>query len=201
MAEMYDYLGFPAVGFSATDLPEEYRRGAIDARRIFIEKLGTYGASWLVFRPSSITDQALIKAYRLRKLHAREHLSKVGESVRIDALALINYSFIAVYVAHKNPLGNWLAMPSTHDALDLVVQEIDEARAEAARLFVAKNHDYDQAWQQFRVETLVDLILAKFVRIRQLESTAATYPAAQVRAEFLDIANYACLLAGLMSPQ
>ena len=74
------------------------------------------------------------------------------------------------------------------EACDLVRKHIAIARD----LMVRKNHDYGEAWRSMRVSSLVDLILMKLLRIKQIEDNSGTTLVSEgIDANFLDIVNYA----------
>ena len=55
-----------------------------------------------------------------------------------------------------------------------------------------KNHDYGEAWREMSQESLVDLILAKILRIKQiLKNDGHTISSEGIDANFFDIINYA----------
>jgi hypothetical protein len=67
----------------------------------------------------------------------------------------------------------------------------------AARLMLDKNHDYGEAWRMMRVESMVDLILMKLLRIKQIEDNQGqTLVSEGVEGGYMDIINYAlfCLI-------
>lgn len=56
----------------------------------------------------------------------------------------------------------------------------------------SKNHDYGEAWRQMSQESLVDLILSKLQRIRQiLKNKGKTLISEGMEANVMDIINYA----------
>jgi hypothetical protein len=64
-------------------------------------------------------------------------------------------------------------------------------------LMMAKNHDYGEAWRQMRVESMVDLILMKLLRIKQIEDNhGKTLVSEGVEGGYMDIINYSlfCLV-------
>ena len=50
---------------------QEFATAIKDCREIFEKKLKDYGAAWRILRPSSLTDQILIKASRIRSLETK----------------------------------------------------------------------------------------------------------------------------------
>jgi hypothetical protein len=67
-----------------------------------------------------------------------------------------------------------------------------QAQLQHARdLMLRKNHDYGEAWRSMRVSSLVDLILMKLLRVKQIEDNhGATLVSEGIDANFLDIVNY-----------
>jgi hypothetical protein len=55
-----------------------------------------------------------------------------------------------------------------------------------------KNHDYGEAWRDMSMESFVDLILAKILRIKQIiRNEGKTLMSEGIDANFYDILNYA----------
>ena len=55
-----------------------------------------------------------------------------------------------------------------------------------------KNHDYGEAWRDMNQESLVDLILAKILRIKQIvQNEGKTLVSEGIDANYYDILNYA----------
>jgi len=58
-------------------------------------------------------------------------------------------------------------------------------------LMMAKNHDYGEAWRQMRIGSMVDLILMKLLRIKQIEDNdGRTLASEGVEGGYMDIVNY-----------
>ena len=49
-------------------------------RELFVKKLHDYGPAWRILRPSSVTDQILIKANRIRSIEIKKE-ALVNEGV------------------------------------------------------------------------------------------------------------------------
>ena len=64
-------------------------------RDLFAKKLHDYGAAWRIMRPSSVTDQILIKANRIRSLEIKG-VSLVGEGIRPEFIGIVNYGIIGL---------------------------------------------------------------------------------------------------------
>ena len=59
-------------------------------------------------------------------------------------------------------------------------------------LFLAKNHDYGEAWRDMRITSCTDLILSKLHRIKQIEENKGhTIISEGIDANYMDIVNYA----------
>lgn len=169
--------------------PEKTRRQYLHAQEIckdiFSAKLKDYGASWRVFRPSSVTDQVFIKAQRIRSIEEKG-ASRVNEDVRSEYIGLVNYSIIALIQMERGA-----AQEPPQDTRSLI-DDYDRFASSAFHLMNDKNHDYDEAWREMRISSLTDMILVKIHRIRQIENNAGkTLVSEGADANFLDMINYA----------
>ena len=109
----------------------------------------------------------------------------MGEGVRPELIGIINYAAMALVQLERGVV----------DAPDLDASEgaglVQAAVRKARELMLRKNHDYGEAWRSMRVSSLVDLILMKLLRIKQIEDNAgATLVSEGIDANFLDIINY-----------
>ncbi|MGB3234517.1 MAG: DUF1599 domain-containing protein, partial [Ferruginibacter sp.] len=78
----------------------------------------------------------------------------------------------------------------------------DEKVFLAKQLMTAKNHDYGEAWRDMSQESLIDLSLAKILRIRQIiANEGKTLVSEGIDANFLDILNYAVFALILISEE
>src|SRR3712207_6865587 len=73
----------------------QFKAVMTECRELFSKKLHDYGASWRILRPASLTDQLFIKAKRIRSLEIKKE-SLVGEGIRPEFVALINYGIIGL---------------------------------------------------------------------------------------------------------
>lgn len=154
-------------------------------RDLYIKKLSDYGASWRLMRPSSITDQILIKANRIRSLEIKG-TSLVGEGILPEFIGIVNYGIIGLI---QLELG-------VSDEKDLSPEEAiaayDRYMAVTRELMLAKNHDYDEAWRVMRVSSYTDLILMKIMRTKEIEDHhGATVVSEGIDANYMDMVNYA----------
>lgn len=152
-------------------------------RDIFVKKLKDYGTSWRVMRPSSLTDQILIKACRIRSIEEKG-THAVNEGIVPEFIGIVNYCAIALIQLR---LGTGEPI-SAEEAERLY----DEKLAEATGLMENKNHDYDEAWRMMRVSSYTDIILQKLMRTKEIEShDGHTLISEGVAANYMDMINYA----------
>ena len=164
---------------------EQFRGVVAECRSLFEKKLHDYGASWRILRPSSLTDQLFIKAKRIRSLEVKKE-SLVGEGIRPEFVALINYGIVGLIQLAKGYVDRVDITPA--EALVLY----DHYAAEALALMIRKNHDYDEAWRSMRVSSYTDLILTKIERIKEIEDLDGhTLVSEGIDANYMDVINYA----------
>ena len=167
------------------DTNKEFEAIMAECRELFAKKLHDYGASWRILRPSSLTDQLFIKAKRIRSLEIKKE-SLVGEGIRPEFVALINYGIVGLIQTEKG----------FADTVDITVDEAlelyDRYANEALELMKRKNHDYDEAWRSMRVSSYTDFILTKLQRIKEIEDlNGRTLVSEGVEGNYMDIINYA----------
>lgn len=75
---------------------QEYDEILAEVREIVIAKNIDYGDSWRKMRLPSITDQILVKAYRIRNLEESKEPPKVSEGVEAEYKDIINYCIFAL---------------------------------------------------------------------------------------------------------
>lgn len=155
-----------------------------ECRALFEKKLHDYNASWRMLRPSSLTDQLLIKARRIRSIEVKGE-AKVEDSVRSEFVALINYGIVGLIQLEKG----------FADSVDMsnkeAMEQYDKYREEAMRLMLRKNHDYNEAWRMMRVSSYTDFILTKIERVKEIENLGGkTLVSEGIGANYMDIINY-----------
>ncbi|MBR5698983.1 MAG: DUF1599 domain-containing protein [Prevotella sp.] len=163
----------------------QFRNVMAECRTLFAKKLHDYGASWRILRPSSLTDQLFIKAKRIRSLEVKK-VSKVGEGIRPEFIALINYGIVGLVQLELGYV----------DEVDMTPEEAlaayDRHATEALELMLKKNHDYDEAWRGMRVSSYTDFILTKLQRIKEIEDlNGETLVSEGIDSNYMDIINYA----------
>lgn len=168
----------------AVNTEDQFKDTVSECRSLFEKKLHDYGASWRILRPSSLTDQLYIKAKRIRSLEIKKE-SLVGEGIRPEFIALINYGIIGLIQLARGFADSVDITPA--EALGLY----DHYATEALELMIRKNHDYDEAWRMMRVSSYTDFILTKIERVKEIENLGGgTLVSEGIDANYMDIINY-----------
>ena len=167
------------------DTVKEFDQVTAKCRTIFIDKMQDYGASWRIFRLQGITDQLYIKVCNIRQ-RQETGVSLVGDDIEGNLRAIINYGVTAIIQERKG----------FADAIDMSNEEAiklyDQVLGEAKELMLRKNHDYGEAWREMSKEGIVDMILAKIIRIKTiLGHEGKTIASEGVEGNYFDIINYA----------
>ncbi len=174
---------------------QQYDQATEACMEIFVKKAKDYGTAWRILRVSSLTDQIFIKAQRIRTLQQVGE-SKVDEGIRPELVGMVNYAAMALVQLQKGVVESPDLKPM--EAAALVQEQIGTARS----LMQRKNHDYGEAWRSMRISSLVDLILMKLLRIKQIEDNKGqTLVSEGIDANFLDIINYAVFALILMNEE
>uniref|UniRef100_UPI004029FBE6 DUF1599 domain-containing protein n=1 Tax=Prevotella sp. TaxID=59823 RepID=UPI004029FBE6 len=164
---------------------QQFKDVLTECRMLFQKKLHDYGASWRILRPSSLTDQLYIKAKRIRSLEIKKE-SLVGEGIRPEFIALINYGIVGIIQLEKG------YVDEVDITSDEALQLYDKYALEALQLMTRKNHDYDEAWRSMRVSSYTDFILTKIQRVKEIEDIQGdTLVSEGIDANYMDIINYA----------
>ena len=168
-----------------TKTEEEFKSVMAECRSLFEKKLHDYGASWRILRSSSLTDQLYIKAKRIRSLEIKKE-SKVGEGIRPEFIALINYGILGLIHLDRGYVDEVDITP------DEAMKLYDAHAKEALELMLRKNHDYDEAWRSMRVSSYTDFILTKLQRVKEIEDlNGETLVSEGIGSNYMDIINYA----------
>lgn len=167
------------------DTVKEFDAVTAKCRAIFIDKMSDYGASWRIFRLQGITDQLYIKVCNIRQ-RQETGVSLVGDDIEGNLRAIVNYGITAIIQDRK---GFADSVDITNDeALALYDQVLNEAK----ELMLRKNHDYGEAWREMSKEGIVDMILAKIIRIKTiLANNGKTISSEGAEGNYFDIINYA----------
>ncbi len=180
-------------GLMEHDTRKEMEREVAQCRALFEKKTRDYGTSWRILRLPSLTDQIFIKANRIRSIQESGE-NRVGDDIRDEFVAMVNYAVIALILKGETGEG--------HDELSdvevaKVVELYDGQMKRILDLMMDKNHDYGEAWRQMRISSMVDLILMKLLRIKQIEDNEGkTLVSEGVEGGYMDIVNYSlfCLV-------
>ena len=163
---------------------KQFKETLEGCRTLFAKKLHDYNASWRMLRPSSLTDQLLIKARRIRSIEVKGK-AMVEDDIRSEFVALINYGIVGLIQLEKG----------FADSVDITNDEAlalyDKYASEALQLMLRKNHDYDEAWRMMRVSSYTDFILTKIERVKEIETLGGgTLVSEGIDANYMDIINY-----------
>ncbi len=163
---------------------EQFKSVMRECRSLFEKKLHDYNASWRMLRPSSLTDQLLIKARRIRSIEMKG-VALVEDDTRSEFIALINYGIVGLIQLEKG----------FADSVDMSNEEAmkyyDKYQEEALQLMMRKNHDYNEAWRMMRVSSYTDFILTKIERVKEIENlNGGTLVSEGIDANYMDIINY-----------
>ncbi len=163
---------------------------------IFLKKTRDYGTAWRVLRAISIVDQIYIKAQRIRNIQetGQQKVENIGDDIRSEFVGIINYSIIGLIQSEL----------TENDPEELEVTEVETLYNRyfiaAKTLMQSKNHDYGEAWRNMSQQGLVDLILMKLQRMRQiLSNEGKTIISEGIDANFYDIINYAAFALIIMN--
>ena len=168
---------------------DEFKQIIGQSRAIFLSKMKNYGTAWRILRLSSLTDQLLIKIYRIRNLE-QLGTQKVADTPITDLIGIVNYATMALIqlkigVADDHIEAHHLDEAQLLEAYDQEVDKIYE-------LLLAKNHDYGNIWKQMRLSSHIDQILMKILRLKQIEDTESQSNLDEpVETIYQDIVNYA----------
>lgn len=167
------------------DTKQQFEKVISICRDLFSKKLHDYGAAWRILRPSSVTDQLLIKAKRIRSIETKG-VALVDEGIRSEFIAIVNYGLVGLIQLERG-FADTIDMDND-EALALY----DKHAKHSLELMLAKNHDYDEAWRSMRISSYTDLILQKINRTKQIESLhGQTLVSEGVDANYMDMINYA----------
>ena len=168
----------------------EYKDIISSCKEIFLKKYKDYGSAWRILRLPSITDQIFIKAQRIRTIQEK-NLMKVDEGIEDEFIGIINYSMIAIIQLNFKD----------DERIEIPFEELnllyDSSSNETIKLLENKNHDYNEAWRDMRVSSMLDIILMKLYRTKQIENNnGKTIISEGVKANYQDIINYSvfCLI-------
>lgn len=164
---------------------EQYQEVLNKCRAVFLKKNSDYGASWRLFRPSSLTDQLFIKAQRIRNIE-ESGVNNVGDDFFGEFMGLVNYAIMGMIQMNEEATLN--PSETTDELMDLY----DHWSTKTFELMLLKNSDYSEVWREMRISSFTDMILVKLARIKQIEDNdGVTISSEGADANYQDIMNYA----------
>jgi hypothetical protein len=167
------------------DTNKQFDEVTSKCRQIFVDKMQDYGASWRIFRLRGISDQLYIKVKNIRQ-RQETGVSLVGDDIEENLRAIVNYGVTAI-IQDRKGFSDGVDI-SNEEALKLY----DKVLHEAKELMLRKNHDYGEAWREMSKEGIVDMIMAKIIRIKTiLEHGGTTIASEGIEGNYFDIINYA----------
>ncbi|SDZ75782.1 protein of unknown function [Arachidicoccus rhizosphaerae] len=174
---------------------QQYDQAVNVSKEIFIKKAKDYGTSWRVLRTISVIDQIYIKALRIRNLQELKE-QKVADDIPSEFIGILNYAVIGlIQLKKEHATIDELSVPEVTELYDQTVTAVKQT-------MIAKNHDYGEAWRNMSQQSLVDLILVKLLRMKQiLENDGKTLISEGLDANYTDILNYAVFALILMDEQ
>ena len=175
-----------------TKTAEQYDNIINQCREIFTKKTQDYGTAWRVLRTISIVDQIYIKAQRIRNIQEKGE-QKIDDDISGEFIGIINYSVIGLIQMHLS-----IDAPEELDVTQASAMYTVHLKA-AKELMLNKNHDYGEAWRSMSQESLVDLILMKLQRMKQiLTNKGQTIISEGIDANYFDMINYGIFALILM---
>ncbi len=163
---------------------EQFKKELAKCRDLFLKKHKDYGPSWRIMRTSSITDQILIKANRIRSIETKKE-TLVDEGIYPEFQGIINYGIMGLIQLEKG------CVDSAENDTEDVVKLYDKYAEMTLELMKRKNHDYDEAWRAMRISSYTDLILMKIYRTKEIEANdGRTLVSEGIDANYMDMINY-----------
>ncbi len=167
------------------DTSKQFDEVITKCRELFIRKMGDYGPSWRINRPSTITDQIFINAKRIRTIIINGE-AKIDEDIYSEYVGIINYGIIGM-IQLDYGFADTVDMTA-----DQALRLYDHYMQETKNLMLAKNTDYGEAWRDMRPASYVDFILSKVQRTKSIEDHGGkTQVSEGIAANYQDMINYA----------
>ncbi len=134
-------------------------------------------------RVSSLVDQILIKANRIRTLE-ENGIAKIDEGIEPEFKGIINYCIMGLIQLMPN---NFEENPNT----EVLSNYYDAQTSACLSLMLDKNHDYGEIWRQMLVSTFTDMLLMRVQRIKQIIlNEGKTIASEGVESNLMDMINY-----------
>ncbi len=162
----------------------QYDHQVSRCRSLFEKKMHDYGTAWRILRLSSLVDQLLIKASRIRNIEESKE-QKISDSIEAEYIGIINYSIMGLIQMELGSEGECSL------SFQEILEHYDDQMSETKTLMLAKNHDYGEVWRLMQRSSLTDLILMKILRMKQiLGNDGLTVVSEGLDANFRDMINY-----------
>ena len=160
----------------------KYKKVIKYCKEIFYKKNYDYGISWKVLRFLSINDQIIIKIKRIRFMQEKKRYFTINE-IYEDFIGIINYSIIAIIkidfkyniILNINSNLNFFYDNVIFDLLDLLK---------------IKNFDYQDYWMKMKINSILDIILMRLLRIKNIKYNKKILISDGIRFNYQDIINY-----------
>ena len=153
--------------------------------------------SWTIMRLSSLTDQIFIKAKRIRNIQESKQ-NIIGDSQEDEFQGIINYCIMAMIIASSNTENlDSLKLDQLKNRYGTIVKDTLD-------LMCRKNLDYGEVWRDMRVSSMTDIILAKLLRIKQIEDNQGNTTISEgAYSNYQDILNYSifCIIQLTENPK
>ena len=173
---------------------DRYRRIIASCKEVFEKKGNEYGPTWAVYRWGSLVDQLWIKIKRIRQLE--NHENRVDEPSLVEYVALVNYAVIFLMRLE----GDFALRSSDSIVEDVSLLEsinaervsalYDRVSEKSFELYLAKNHDYNNAWQDMSISSITDMIIVKILRMRHIVSSPPRLEGKDIAEQLYDVINY-----------
>lgn len=161
-----------------------FKKIIADCKDVFLKKNQDYGISWTIMRLSSLTDQIFIKAKRIRNIQESKK-NVIGDTQEEEFHSIINYCIMAMIIAsHEEQRLSAMLFEDLKTSYEEIVDD-------TLNLLKRKNTDYGEVWRDMRVSSMTDIILAKLLRIKQIEDNQGQTSISEgAYSNYQDILNY-----------
>lgn len=161
----------------------EYDEVISACRFIFEKKNNDYGQSWRIMRISSIIDQILIKATRIKTIEENGKQA-IDEDVRSEWKGIINYCIMGLIQLDPSCQNQNLNQSR-------LLEEYDKHVAVTKNLMAQKNQDYGEIWRNMLVSTFTDMLLMRVQRMHQIiANQGKTEMSEGIESNLMDMINY-----------
>lgn len=160
------------------------------ALELMLKKYHDYGSAWTWLRPHSHASQIFIKMKRIRTIQDLG-TQKVKDSIESDILGSLNYAAMGLSRVRGDVAQDAKLNEDAFKAF------MEKSFATARDTFQQKNHDYGEAWRDLTVSNMIDLMMVKLERLRQIKRNKGEVIVSEGSdGSYIDIMNYCvfCLI-------